>query len=402
LKGNTRLLACLAVIALLVAACGGGTADTTAAGGSDTTAAGGTDTTAAGGTDTTAAAAAEGDITIGVAWNNFNEPRWANADKPAIQAVLEEAGAAYIESDAGSSAEQQLADVENLISQGADALILLAQDGTAILPAVQSALEQGIPVVAYDRLIEDPGVFYITFDNVEVGRMQARAIYELVPEGNYVFIKGNQADANADFLFGGQMEVLTEATGCEELVDPCAIVNVGESYTDNWEPEVAQENMEQFLTQNDNDVQAVVASNDGMAGGVVAALEAQGLAGEVPVSGQDGDPAALNRVALGTQSVSVWKNAFALGQTAAEVALQLVGGTALADAAAPDDLGDSAPVAGVDAQPFTTPGGVDVESIILTPLPITQENLNVPIDAGWITADEVCQGVEAGSVAACP
>ena len=164
-------------------------------------------------------------------------------------------------------------------------------------------------MVAYDRLIEDPGVFYITFDNVEVGRMQARAIYELVPEGNYVFIKGNQADANADFLFGGQMEVLTEATGCEELVDPCAIVNVGESYTDNWEPEVAQENMEQFLTQNDNDVQAVVASNDGMAGGVVAALEAQGLAGEVPVSGQDGDPAALNRVALGTQSVSVWKNA---------------------------------------------------------------------------------------------
>ena len=281
LKGSTRLLICLAVFALLIAACGGGTADTTAAGGSDTTAAGGSGTTAAGG--------AEGDITIGVAWNNFNEPRWANADKPAIQAVLEEAGATYIEADAGSSAEQQLTDVENLISQGADALILLAQDGTAILPAVQSAVEQGIPVIGYDRLIEDPGVFYLTFDNVEVGRMQARAIYELVPEGNYVFIKGNQADANADFLHGGQIEVLTEETGCEELVDPCAIVDVGNSYTDNWDPEIAQENMENFLTQNDNDVQAVVASNDGMAGGVVAALEAQGLAGEVPVSGQDGD-----------------------------------------------------------------------------------------------------------------
>ncbi len=394
MKGNARLLACMAVFALLIAACGGGTADTTAAGGSDTT--------AAGGSDTTAAAGAEGDITVGVAWNNFNEPRWANADKPAIQAVLEEAGATYIETDAGSSAEQQLADVENLISQGADALIILAQDGTAILPAVQSALEQGIPVIGYDRLIEDPGAFYLTFDNVEVGRMQARAIYELVPEGNYVFIKGNQADANADFLFGGQMEVLTEATGCEELSDDCAIVNVGESYTDDWLPEVAQENMENFLTQNDNDVQAVVASNDGMAGGVVAALDAQGLAGEVPVSGQDGDPAALNRVALGTQSVSVWKNAFALGQTAAELALQLVGGTAVADVVAPDDLGDSAPAAGVDAQPFTTPGGVDVESIVLTPLPITQENLSVPIDAGWISVEEVCQGVEAGSVEVCP
>ncbi len=323
------------------------------------------------------------------------KPRWANADEPAIQAALEEAGAEYISTDAGSSAEQQLADVEQLIADGADALIILAQDGTAILPAVQSALEQGIPVIAYDRLIEDPGAFYLTFDNVEVGRMQARAILELVPEGNYVFIKGNQADANADFLFGGQMEVL------QESIDSGAIVNVGESYTDNWDPAIAQTNMEQFLTENNNDVQAVVASNDGMAGGVVAALEAQGLAGQVPVSGQDGDFAALNRVALGTQAVSVWKNAFALGQTAGELAVQLAQGTELADLTAPDDLGDSAPAAGNAAALFTTPGGVDVYSIVLTPLPITQENLNVPIDAGWISAEEVCQGVDPGSVAVC-
>jgi D-xylose transport system substrate-binding protein len=375
-----RLWVLLAVLAVVLAACGGDddSADTTGA-------AGGTGGDGGG----------EG-ITIGVSWNNFNEPRWANADEPAIQAVLEEAGAEYISTDAGSSAEQQLADVEQLIADGADALIILAQDGTAILPAVQSALEQGIPVIAYDRLIEDPGAFYITFDNVEVGRMQAREILELVPEGNYVFIKGNQADANADFLFGGQMEIL------QESIDSGAIVNVGESYTDNWDPAIAQTNMEQFLTDNNNDVQAVVASNDGMAGGVVAALEAQGLAGQVPVSGQDGDPAALNRVALGTQAVSVWKNAFALGQTAGEIALQLAQGAELADVTAPDDLGDSAPAAGTAAQVFTTPGGVDVYSVTLTPLPITQENLNVPIDAGWISAEEVCQGVEAGSVAACP
>jgi D-xylose transport system substrate-binding protein len=377
-----RLWVLLAVLAVVLAACGGDddSADTT----------GGAEGTGAEGTG-----GGEG-LTIGVSWNNFNEPRWANADEPAIQAALEEAGAEYISTDAGSSAEQQLADVEQLIADGADALIILAQDGTAILPAVQSALEQGIPVIAYDRLIEDPGAFYITFDNVEVGRMQAREILELVPEGNYVFIKGNQADANADFLFGGQMEVL------QESIDSGAIVNVGESYTDNWDPAIAQTNMEQFLTDNNNDVQAVVASNDGMAGGVVAALEAQGLAGQVPVSGQDGDPAALNRVALGTQAVSVWKNAFALGQTAGEIAVQLAQGAELADVTAPDDLGDSAPAAGTAAQVFTTPGGVDVYSIILTPLPITQENLNVPIDAGWISAEEVCQGVEAGSVAACP
>ena len=154
------------------------------------------------------------ELTVGVSWNNYNEERWAKWDEPAIKAALDAGGATYISSDAGSSAEQQLADVENLISQGADALIILAQDSEAILPAVQSALEQGIPVIAYDRLIEDPGALYITFDNVEVGRMQAEAVFAEVPAGNYVFIKGNAADPNADFLRGGQQEVLQD---CDRL-----------------------------------------------------------------------------------------------------------------------------------------------------------------------------------------
>ena len=320
-------------------------------------------------------------LTIGVSWNNYNEERWANQDEPAIQGALEAAGATYISTDAGSSAEQQLADVENLIAQGADAIIILAQDGTAILPAVQSSLEQGVPVVAYDRLIEDPGALYITFDNVEVGRMQARAIYDLVPEGNYVFIKGNQADANADFLRGGQEEVLADAIAAGD------IVNVGESYTDNWDPAIAQRNMEQILTQVDNDVDAVVASNDGTAGGVVAALEAQGLAGVVPVSGQDGDAAALNRIALGTQAVSVWKDARELGRAAGEAAVQMAQGAALED------------VPGVVM--FDSPGGNQLVSILLEPLPITEDNLDVVIDANWITAEALCQGVPEGRVPVC-
>ena len=155
--------------------------------------------------------------------------------------------------------------------------------------------------------------------------MQARAIFEVMPEGNYVFIKGNSADANADFLRGGQQEILQAA------IDSGAIVNVGEMYTDNWDPAVAQTNMEQILTQNNNEVDAVVASNDGTAGGVITALAAQGLAGIVPVSGQDGDAAALNRIALGTQTVSVWKDARELGKKAGEAAVLLAQGTALAD-----------------------------------------------------------------------
>jgi D-xylose transport system substrate-binding protein len=122
-------------------------------------------------------------VTVGMSWNNYNEERWAKFDEPAIVAALSAGGAEYISSDAGSSAEQQLTDVENLISQGADAIIILAQDAEAIKPAVASALEQGIPVIAYDRLIEDPGALYITFDNVEVGRLQAEAVFAQVPKG---------------------------------------------------------------------------------------------------------------------------------------------------------------------------------------------------------------------------
>jgi D-xylose transport system substrate-binding protein len=380
-----RYLAMFALLALTVAACGGNT--NTATEPEDTEAPTTTEETEAPGEETEEATTEETEangeaVTVGVSWNNYNEERWAKSDEPAIQAALEEAGASYISSDAGSSAEQQLADVENLITQGADAIIILAQDGTAILPAVQNALDQGIPVVAYDRLIEDPGALYITFDNVEVGRMQARVIQELVPEGNYVFIKGNQADANADFLRGGQEEVLQEA------LDAGDIVNVGESYTDNWDPAIAQRNMEQILTQVDNDVDAVVASNDGTAGGVVAALEAQGLAGQVPVSGQDGDVPALNRIAIGTQAVSVWKDARELGFAAGEAAVLLAQGAALEDV--PNTV------------TFESPGGNELISILLEPLPITEDNLDVVIDAEWITQEEVCQGVPAGRVAVCP
>ncbi len=322
------------------------------------------------------------DLTVGVSWNNYNEERWAKSDEPAIKAALDEAGVKYISTDAGSSAEQQITDVEQLITDGADVVIILAQDGTAILPAVQSALDQGVPVISYDRLIEDPGALYITFDNVEVGRMQARAILDVMPSGNYVFIKGNQADANADFLRGGQEEILADAIAAGD------IVNVGEMYTDNWDPAVAQVNMEQILTQNNNLVDAVVASNDGTAGGVVEALRAQGMAGIVPVSGQDGDAAALNRVALGEQTVSVWKDARALGKAAGEAAVALAQGTALAD------------ISGVVT--FNSPGGNAMTSILLAPIPITQDNLSVVLDAEWIDEATLCQNVPSGAVAGCP
>lgn len=313
------------------------------------------------------------DLTVGVSWSNFQEERW-KTDEAAIKSALEAAGATYISADAQSSSAKQLSDVESLIAQGADALIILAQDAAAIGPAVDAADAEGIPVVAYDRLIEDSRAFYLTFDNVEVGRMQARAVFAAQPTGNYVMIKGSPTDPNADFLRGGQQEILQAA------IDSGAITIVDEAYTDGWLPANAQRNMEQILTANDNAVDAVVASNDGTAGGVVAALTAQGMEG-LPVSGQDGDHAALNRVALGTQTVSVWKDARELGKAAGTIAAEL----------AADEM---MKIEG--SASWTSPAGTVMNSMFLAPVPVTADNLSVVTDAGWITVEALCQGVTAG------
>ncbi|MCZ8373838.1 MAG: D-xylose ABC transporter substrate-binding protein [Beijerinckiaceae bacterium] len=318
---------------------------------------------------------------IGVSWSNFQEERW-KTDEAAIKAAIEKAGGTYLSADAQSSPAKQLTDVESLIARGAKALIVLAQDANAIRPAIEKALNEGVSVVGYDRLIENPKAFYLTFDNVEVGRMMAREIQKTKPEGNYVFIKGSGADPNAAFLFKGSMEVLKPA------IDAGKIKNVGEAFTDGWLPANAQRNMEQFLTRNNNKVDAVVAANDGTAGGAIAALAAQGLAGSVLVSGQDADRAALNRVALGTQTMTVWKDARELGKTAAEIAIQLAGGKKVDEVAGAVKWNEG-------------PTKAQMNAIFLKPVAITKDNLNVVIDAGWAPKSAVCQGVPAGKVAAC-
>jgi D-xylose transport system substrate-binding protein len=376
LKTKKHIWALIAVLALVAAACGNG----------DTT-----ETTGGSGDDSTTIVSGEG-VVVGISWNNYAQPRWAKADGPAIIEAVEAAGGTVIEKDANDSAEQQLTDVDALIAEGADVLIILAKDAEAILPAVQRATEAGIPVIGYDRLIADPNAFYITFNNQGVGTIMAEVITEAVPAGNYAIVKGHSADPNADFL----------RAGMEEAVDGNPDINiVCEDYNDNWDTNNARNMMDACLAANNNEIDAVISENDSMATGVVAALDAVGLAGTVPVTGQDGDLPALNRVALGTQLVSVWKDAFGLGKTAGEVAVQLAQGVALEDVKAPDDLEDHVfPEAGVDAQTFDA-DGVEVWSIILKPTPITQDNLNLVIELGWEPQEAVCDGVEAGTVDAC-
>jgi len=348
---------------------------------------------------------------VGVSWNNFQQPRWASTDRPSMQKVIRDGGGVFIDFDANLDSVQQLTDVETLINQGAKVLVLLAQNQQAVLPALEKAKAAKIPVIAYDRLIEDPSVLYITFNNVDVGKAEAAALFAKVPKGNYVVIKGDPGDPNAaSFLPQGFDEA-----GLKDKVASGDITIVAEQFTDAWATQKAQNNMEAIIDKANADgvkIHAVLAENDSTALGVVAAIQSKGY-DIIPVSGQDGDHANLNNVAKGLQYVDVWKNSNELGKTAGAAALQLCEGKAIADIELPAGVvGDAyKPLAGNKPADFKTPGpdgkngtGDEntVKSFILQVTPVTAETLNLPLDAGWIKKADLCKGVDAATApAAC-
>jgi D-xylose transport system substrate-binding protein len=396
---SRKLAAFAAAAAVVIGACSGGGATNApaSAGGGGASAA---PPSAAGSSTGTAAG-----CTVGVSWNNFQQPRWAAHDQPNIKKTVEAGGGTYIDADANLSNEQQLTDIDTLISKGAKVLVLLAQDNKAVLPGLKKATDAGIPVIAYDRLIEDPSILYITFDNVLVGKAEATAVITKVPKGNYVLIKGDPGDPNAStFLPQGW-----DQAGLKDKVasgDIKLLNGPDGTFTDAWKTEKAQSNMEAIIDKAVADgkkIDAILAENDSTALGVVGALTAKSY-GFPPLSGQDGDPANLNNVAQGKQYVDVFKNANELGKAAGAAALKLCADPKTLGLTLPDGLVDKsvAPTAGLTAQDFKTPGGVTVKSFILQPTPLTADNLQVAIDAGQISKADLCKGVDAATApAAC-
>jgi D-xylose transport system substrate-binding protein len=380
-----RLAAFLMIAAIAFAACSGATPSAAPASVAPSAAAG-----------SPAASPADEEFIVGVSWNNYDQPRWACCDAPGIREVVTKAGGKVIETVAANSTEIQLSNIDGLIAQGMDVLILLAKDPEAMQAKIAEVKALGIPIIGYDRLVEDPEVFYLTFDNQGVGRIMAEQITKVVTEGKFAIVKGHSADPNADFLRAGMEPVLAGFPGIT-IPEGC------EDYNDNWNTENARNMMTACLAATDNDIQGVISENDSMATGVVTALGEVGLAGTIPVTGQDGDFPALNRVALGTQLVSVWKDSGQLGKVAGAIAIQLHEGKTFDQIVAPDDIADYAkPPAGNNAVEFTTPGNNKVWSITLNPNPVLRANLNEPIDSGWVTKDVVCAGVtDTSAVPAC-
>ena len=347
--------------------------------------------------------AAAAKCTVGVSWNNFQQPRWAAKDRPSMQRTIVAGGGVFLDFDANLSNTQQLTDVDTLIQQGAKVIVLLAQDDKAGAEVVKKATAAGIPVIAYDRLIEDPSVLYLSFNNTDVGKAKADAMFKKVPKGNYVLIKGDPGDANAKtFLPAGW-----DQAGLKDKVASGDIKIVGPAegtYTDAWDTTKATNNMEAIIdaaNASNTKIDGVLAENDSTALGVAAALKNKSY-GNVPISGQDGDTANLQNVAAGIQYVDVWKNSNELGKAAGAAALQLCAGKKMADLELPAGLvlDANAPAAGNKVGDFTTPGGNKVKSFILKVQPVTQDNLQLILDAKWLTKAVLCKNATDAATAA--
>ncbi len=272
-------------------------------------------------------------VVIGLSLDTVREERWQR-DRDEFVKRATELGATVKVQVANNDDARQNAQCENLLTQGVDVLVVAPHNSESAATIVKSAHQAGVPVIAYDRLINQCDVdLYMSFDNVEVGRLQAGYAVKRVPKGRYQLIAGAPTDNNAHLFRQGQLEVL------QPYVDRGDITLVGDQWANDWQPLEALKIMENALTRNANRIDAVVCSNDGLAGGAIQALAEQKLAGKVIVTGQDAELAACQRVLAGTQSMTIYKPIAALARRGAEAAIQLARKHPVADATATIDNG---------------------------------------------------------------
>ena len=271
-------------------------------------------------------AAPGGKIKIGFAMDTVKEERWQR-DRDAFEAHCKAMNVECVITVADNKADKQANDVENLLTQGVNVLVIAPHDATQAASMVEKAKAQGVPVISYDRLINSDKLdLYISHQVPIIGRKIAEYALQRVPKGNYVMVYGASTDNNAMIMRKEQEAVLKNA------VDSGDIKIVAEQHITDWKPELALNFVENALTQNNDNIQAIVVSNDGMAGGVVSALEKKGLTGKVLVTGQDAQMDALQRIAEGKQTMTVYKPIIPLANTAVEAAIKLAKKEALADA----------------------------------------------------------------------
>jgi D-xylose transport system substrate-binding protein len=259
-------------------------------------------------------------IKIGFAMATLKEERW-NRDKDLFEKHAKELGAEVVVTVANNSDANQANQVDNLLTQNVDVLVIAPHNAQTAASMVAKAKAQGVPVISYDRLINSDDIaLYISHQVARIGQMQAEYALKNAPTGNYIMVYGASTDNNALIMKEAQLKVLKPA------IDRGDIKIIAEQHATDWRPEEALKIVENALTQAGNKVNVVIASNDGTAGGAVSALEKVGLAEKVIVTGQDAELAALQRIAEGKQTMTVYKPIQPLAYGAVEAAIKLAKG----------------------------------------------------------------------------
>ncbi|HSQ65538.1 MAG TPA: substrate-binding domain-containing protein [Polyangiaceae bacterium] len=310
-----------------------------------------------------AARAQDPRVIVGVSLPTQREERWVR-DRRIMQEEAKRRGVDLRVQVTDNDAAKQLDQCENLMALGVKVLILAPHDSSGAAVIVDKAVKAGVIVISYDRLIRGSAAdfFYLSFDNFKVGELQGEFLARRVPKGNYVVLAGSPTDNNARLFHAGAMSKIAP------LVKRGDVKIVMEQWVKDWQPAEAQKLMEQALTASGNRVDAVLAPNDGTAGGVIQALAAQGLAGKIPVTGQDAEATGAIRIVQGTQSMTVFKDTRQLARKAIEMALDLAAGKPIATHGR-----------------TVSNGRREVPSVLLEPHVVTKENLDeVLIDSGYL------------------
>ncbi len=301
---------------------------------------------------------------IGLSLADLKEERWQR-DRDFFVAKAESLGAEVVVQDASGDPNAQLRQCDALLAKGVKVLVVVPKNADAARPVVLNAHAKGVKVLSYDRLIGDSPVdLYLSFDNEKVGEIQAKAIVERVPKGNYLVLKGDPADKNSDMVHAGHLKVL------QPYIDRGDIKVVAEQSCDKWLRSEALRITADALQKNHID--AIVASNDGTASGAIAALEAKGMAGKIPVSGQDADLIACQYIWKGVQTVTVYKPIKRLAEMAAELSFMAALGNSMNDGG---------------AKPIQN-GGYSISAVFLDPVAVTKENMMETVVADGFHSEE--------------
>ncbi|RVT58318.1 sugar ABC transporter substrate-binding protein [Niallia taxi] len=303
-------------------------------------------------------------VYVGFSLDTLQEDRWYK-DKEAFEKKVLELGGEVKTLAANGVDSVQIKQAELLIAEGVDVLVVVPHNAEVSAEIVDKAHKANVKVVSYDRLIKNADVdYYISYDNKKVGQLQAQEILKKQKKGNFAYIGGAETDNNAVLFREGAMEVL------QPYIDKDDIKLVFDKYTDEWQPEIAETNMKQALKENNNDIQAVIAANDGTAGGVINALQAIGKT--IPVSGQDAEITGLKRILAGSQTMTVYKPIQVIAEDAAAIAMK----------AGKNEK--------IDTTATVNNGKIDVPSILLDPVAVTKSNIDeTVIKDKFITEDEL-------------